>query len=151
MLCKSQQRPGVRVRQPASSNRQPAAATEPQPVEPPSPASSTSSSQLQKEVIEELDSSQVQKAAPPVATLSTQKSIPSIAALTTQKSVPSLETTSQSVPAEEEPMQIEEAPSSSSTPANENGNPPTKDTMMEESIRVTRGRLRKTRPSSGSR
>ncbi|TKY57639.1 HVA22 protein i [Spatholobus suberectus] len=50
----AQQRPGVRVRQPAPAK--PAAATEPQVEEPPSPTSSTSSSQLQNEVAEELGS-----------------------------------------------------------------------------------------------
>ncbi|KAJ1382574.1 TB2/DP1/HVA22-related protein [Sesbania bispinosa] len=158
----AQQRPGVRVRQPAPANGQPAAATGPQVEEPSSPASSTSSSQFQKEVAEELGSSQVPKAAspvvglnnqkppvagssnqkPPVAGLSTQKS--SVAALTTQKSIPTTETTIKSAPAEAEPKKIETTPSSSSS-ANENGNPSLKETIMEESIRVTRGRLRKTR------
>ncbi|TKY45513.1 HVA22 protein i [Spatholobus suberectus] len=125
----AQQRPAVRVRQPASSNSQPASATEPQAEDPSSPTSS-SSSQHQKEVAEELGSSQVPKAASTVAGLSSQKSNP----------IP--EMTNQSVPAEAEPMQIEAAPPSSSS-ANENENPPLEDTIMEESVRVTRGRLRK--------
>ncbi|XP_054817923.1 putative HVA22-like protein g [Prosopis cineraria] len=134
----AQQRQGARVRQPASSNRQPAAAAEPQTEEPPSPASSTSSSQHQKDVVEELSSSQAPKAAAasPVADLSTQKSNPS----------PDM--TSQSAPAEAEPMQTEATVPSSSS-ANENENPPAKETAMEESIRATRVRLRKTR--SGNR
>lgn len=159
----AQQRPGANVRQPAPANRQPAAAAEPQVEEPPSPTSSTSSSQLQREIAEELGTPQVPKAAPsapsvpgsssqktPVAGLSTQKSAG--ASLSTQKSNLAPETTNQSVPAEAEaPKQIEAAPSSSSS-AKENGNPPTptKETIMEESIRVTRGRLRKTR-SAGTR
>ncbi|XP_061336472.1 putative HVA22-like protein g isoform X2 [Gastrolobium bilobum] len=129
----AQQRPGVKVRQPAPANCQ----TEPQVEEPPSPTSSTSSSQLQKEVAEELHSAQVPKAAPVVAGLSTQKSN------TTS------ETTNQAAPAEAETKQIEAAAPSSSL-ANENGNPPIKETIMEESIRVTRGRLRKNR-SAGTR
>ncbi|KAH1244257.1 HVA22-like protein i [Glycine max] len=124
----AQQQPAVRVRQPASSNSQPAAATEPQAENPSSPTSS-SSSQHQKEVAEKLGSSQVPKAPYTVAGLSSQKSNP--------------------IPAEDEPMQIEAAPPSSSS-ANENENPPLEDTIMEESIRVTRGRLRKNR-SAGIR
>ncbi|MCI73578.1 HVA22-like protein i-like, partial [Trifolium medium] len=48
--------PGVKVGKPAPAKDQPGAAAEPQVEEPPSPASSTSSSQFQKEVAEELDS-----------------------------------------------------------------------------------------------
>lgn len=142
------------VRQPASTNRQPAAAKEPQDEEPPSPTSSISSTQLQKEVEEELGSPQVPKADSLVAGLNNQKansSTPksSVAGLITQKSNPTPETTTQSAPPEAEPKQIEAAPSSSSS-ANENGNVPTKETIMDESIRITRGRLRKTR-SEGTR
>lgn len=157
---KPQQRPGANVRQPAPENRQPAAAAEPQVEEPPSPTSSTSSSQLQREIAEELGTPQVPKAAPsvpgsssqkpPVAGLSTQKSAG--ASLSTQKSNLTPETTNQSAPAEAEaPKQIEAAPSSSSS-AKENGNPPTptKEPIMEESIRFTRAKLRKTR-SAGTR
>ncbi|KAI4324240.1 hypothetical protein L6164_023794 [Bauhinia variegata] len=132
----TQQRPGpgARVRQPPLSNRPPAAATQPQTEEPPSPTSSTSSSQHQKEVEEELVSSQLKVSSP-------------VASLTTKKSNAALEVTSQSEPMDTEPSkQIEAAPPSpSSTSANENGDPPPKETVMEESIRVTRGRLRKTR------
>lgn len=155
---KSQQRPGVKVRQPAPANGKPAAATEPKVEEPPSPASSTSSSQFQKEVAEELGSPQVPKAAASpvaglgnkkssVASLSTQKS--SVASLISQKSnpTPTSGTTKKPASAEAEPKQIEAA-SSSSPSANENENPPIKETIMEESIRVTRGRLRKTRSAS---
>ncbi|CAJ1972539.1 unnamed protein product [Sphenostylis stenocarpa] len=187
----AQQRPGVRVRQQATANRQPAVATEPQVEEPPSPTSSTSSSQLQREVAEELDSPKAPKAATsatglsnqktPLAGLSGQKSGgPGLSnqksggaglstqksggaglstqksagpGLSTQKSNVAPETSIQSAPAEAEPKQIEVAavPSSSSS-VDENGNPPTptKETVMEESIRVTRGRLRKTR-SAGTR
>jgi len=117
---------------PTAGSSQPAAATEPQAEDPPS--TSNTSSQLQKEVAEE---QQVPKAPSTVAGLKSQKS----------NSMP--ENTNQSVPAEEESMQtVPIAPSSSS--ANENENPPLEDTIMEESIRVTRGRLRKNR-SAGIR
>ena len=65
----------MRVRQPATSNSQPASATEPQAENPSSPTSS-SSSQHQKEVAEKLGSSQVPKAPYTVAGLSSQKSNP---------------------------------------------------------------------------
>ncbi|KAK7310961.1 hypothetical protein RJT34_08778 [Clitoria ternatea] len=133
----TQQRPTVRVRQPAASaNSQPATATEPRAEVPSSPTSS-SSSQHQKEVAEELGSSQVAKEASSVAGLGSQKSIP----------IP--DSTKLSIPAGAEPMQIEGAPPSSSA-ANDNGNPSYTETIMEESIRVTRGRLRKN-GSTGTR
>ncbi|RDY13009.1 HVA22-like protein i, partial [Mucuna pruriens] len=168
----TQQRAGVKVRQPAPANRQAAAPTEPIVEEPPSPTSSTSSSQLHREVEEELASPQVPKAATSVAGsnnqktsvaglstqkssvagLSTQNQKSTVAGLSTQKSNLAQEATNQSAPTEAEPpKQIEAAPSSSSS-AKENGNPPTpiKEAIMEESIRVTRGKLRKTR-SAGTR
>ncbi|QCD98801.1 HVA22-like protein i [Vigna unguiculata] len=176
----AQQRPGVKVRQPAPASQKPAAATEPQVEEPPSPTSSTSSSQLQREVAEELDSPKVPKAATSATALSSQKSggaglttqksggaglstqksggaalstqKSGGAALSTQKSNVAPETSIQSAPAEAEAKAKQiEAPSSSSS-VNVNGNPPTptKETIMEESIRLTRGRLRKTR-SAGTR
>ncbi|XP_057721525.1 HVA22-like protein i isoform X1 [Arachis stenosperma] len=161
--AQQQQRPGVRVRQPATPNRQPNSPAELQVEEPPSPASSTTSSQLQKEVTEEVGSAQVPKAVAPGAVLSSQKSlaagssipskspvagsgIPPKSALT-QRSISLPETTNKVAPAEAEPKQSEAAESSSSG-ANENGNPPPKETLMEESIRVTRGRLRKTRSTT---
>ncbi|OIW03533.1 hypothetical protein TanjilG_30953 [Lupinus angustifolius] len=151
----TQQRPGPggRVRQPAPTNRQPGAATQPQDEEPPSPTSSVSSAQFQKEVQEELASAKVPKAVSLVAGLNVQKanSKPSVASLITQKSSPIPETTTQSAPTEAEPKQIEAAAAAApSSSGNENGKPPTKETIMEESIRVTRGRLRKTR-SAGTR
>ncbi|GAU26851.1 hypothetical protein TSUD_02530 [Trifolium subterraneum] len=178
----AQQRPGVRVPKPAPAKDQPAAAAEPQVEEPPSPASSTSSSQFQKEVAEELESPQAPKAAPPVAGLNKQKSSvaglnkqissvaglnkqkssvadsknqkpplaglntqkSSVASLITQKSAPTSETVIISSSTESDSKKIE-AVSPSSSSANENGKSPIKETIMEESIRVTRGRLRKTR------
>ncbi|XP_062098294.1 HVA22-like protein i [Humulus lupulus] len=66
----------------------------------------------------------------------------------TQKSTAAPEKPSQSAaPADMEAMQIEPEASSSET---ENVNPPpTKETVMEDAIRVTRGRLRKTRSATG--
>ncbi|KAK7275210.1 hypothetical protein RIF29_16319 [Crotalaria pallida] len=77
--------------------------------EPPSPTSSISSAQLQREVAEELASPKVPKAAPLVAAgLNIQKanSKSSVASLITQKSSPIPETSGQSAPAEAEPKQI---------------------------------------------
>ncbi|RDY11676.1 HVA22-like protein i, partial [Mucuna pruriens] len=122
----AQQRPTVRVRQPPSSNSEPAAATEPQAEVPSSSPTCSRSTQHQKEVAEE-----VPKAASSAA-----------AGVNSQKSNPIPETTNQSLPAEKEPMQIEAAQPSSSS-ANENENPPLEDTIMEESTMVTRARLRK--------
>ncbi|GMN23088.1 hypothetical protein TIFTF001_050264 [Ficus carica] len=51
----------------------------------------------------------------------------------------------QSAPAELEPMQTEAGASSSET---ENGNPPPNETVMEDAIRDTRGRFRKTRSTA---
>ncbi|KAF7829580.1 putative HVA22-like protein g [Senna tora] len=129
----AKQRQAVKVRQPP-----PATAIEAQVEGPPSPASSTSSSQQQKEVAEELGSTQMPKAASPVRGSSILRS----------NSVP--ETTSKSAPTEAKPLQPDATPALSSSSENENGNPPPKDTVMEDSIRVTHGRLRKTR-SAGNR
>ncbi|KAE9586141.1 hypothetical protein Lal_00010018 [Lupinus albus] len=130
--------PGGRVRRPASTNRQPAAATQTQDEEPPSPTSSISSTQLQKEVQEELASPKVPKAASLaslasllIADLNNQKANfkTSVAVLVTHKSNPIPETTNQSASTEAEPKQNAAAASKSSA-ANENGNLPTKDSIM---------------------
>jgi len=133
-----QQQPNGRVRQPPPK-RQPAKA-QPETEEPPSPTSSTSSSQHQKEVAEEVGPSQVPKAAPPAED-------PPEAAANTQKATAPSETTSQTTPTEAQPMQIEATPPSS---AEENTNPPPPEPVVEESIRVTRAKLRKNR-STGNR
>ncbi|KAL5072161.1 hypothetical protein RYX36_023048 [Vicia faba] len=135
----AQQKPGVRVRKPAPAKGQQAAAIEPQVEEPPSPASSTSSSQFQREVTEELSSQQAPKAA-----------APPVAGLISQKSNPTTSTTIKSASTEAEPKKIEAAATPPSSSANENGKSPIKETIMEESIRVTRGRLRKTRSAAGT-
>lgn len=144
LLLKLQpQQQGARARQsPTAANRQPSstpnhqpAAAQPETEEPPSPTSSISSSQHQMEVAEEEAPSQVPEAAPPAAALSAPKA----------NSTP--EISSQSVPTEPDAMQTE---AESSSTANENANPPPKDTVMEQTLRGTRGRLRKTR-SAGNR
>ncbi|XP_075651671.1 putative HVA22-like protein g [Castanea sativa] len=138
------QQPNGRVRPTPPPKRQPAKA-QPETEEPPSPTSSTSSSQDQKEVAEEVGPSQVPKAAPPTA--APPAAAPPAAAANTQKATAPSETTSQTTPTEAQPMQIEATPPSSTE---ENTNPPPPETVIDESIRVTRGRLRKTR-STGNR
>ncbi|KAL4329952.1 HVA22-like protein i [Arachis ipaensis] len=73
-------------------------------------------------------------------------SIPPKSALT-QRSISHTETTNKVALVKAEPKQNEAAESSYSG-ANENGNPPPKETLMEERIRVTRDRLRKTRSTN---
>ncbi|KAJ7957859.1 HVA22-like protein [Quillaja saponaria] len=141
----SQPRQGARSHQRPAADRQTTAATQPQTEEPPSPTSSTSSSQHQKEVSEEVGPSQVYKVISPVVALTTQKS--NAASETTSQSI-LLEADPEPEP-EPEPMATEEEHDSSSS-AIENGNPPPRETIMEESIKVPRGRSRKTR-SEGTR
>ncbi|KAJ9165983.1 hypothetical protein P3X46_020790 [Hevea brasiliensis] len=137
------QQQGARPHQPATapnrqpsttSNRQPAAA-QPETEEPPSPTSSASSSQHQMEVAEEVGPSEVQKATP--AIVSNAQKAPSSS--NAQKANATTSETSSQTKAEA--MQVEAAPSST----NENANPPTKESSMEEAFRVTRARLRKSR------
>ncbi|KAK8996989.1 hypothetical protein V6N11_020482 [Hibiscus sabdariffa] len=102
------------------------------------PASSASSSQHHKEVAEDVGPSKVpsQLAKPPTRSVS----------LNSQKADTASETTSsQPVETEAEAMQTESLPPS---PGNEGTNPQPKETLMEESIRLTRGRLRKTRSAA---
>ncbi|CAL5205821.1 unnamed protein product [Lathyrus oleraceus] len=82
------------------------------------------------------------------ASLNSQKS--SVAGLITQKSNPTFSTTIKSASTEAEPKKIEAEATPPSSSANENGKSPIKETIMEESIRVTRGRLRKTRSAAGT-
>ncbi|CAL5383472.1 unnamed protein product [Camellia sinensis] len=138
-----------RARQP---KRKPAAKKTPPPnEEPSSPASSASSSQDEHEEAQELDNSQVATATPPSTALNAQQSTtvaPPLVALNAQKAntvvEPLAETSNHSNSKETETMQIESASSSS----NKNGNPPVQETVMEEAIRVTRGRLRKSRSTA---
>ncbi|KAL4281446.1 hypothetical protein GQ457_03G038220 [Hibiscus cannabinus] len=132
---------GVRARQPSgvrsrqSSSK--AQAAEPEAEEPPSPTSSTSSTQHQKELSEVVGPSKVpsQVAKPTTPSASSNG----------QKADTASESTSQPAETEAEAMQIEPVPPS---PRNEDTNPPPKETLMEESIRLTRGRLRKNRSAA---
>lgn len=132
------QQQGARARQPPPS-RQPSINRQATPAqaeteEPPSPTSSTSSSQNHMEVAE--------VAAGPSKVLET--AVPATASSNAQKeNAAASEVSSQPKSTEEEAVETEEAPPSSS--ANENENPAPKETVMEQTMRVTRGRLRKTR------
>lgn len=143
LLFENLQAQGTRARQPSGvPNRQSSSKTQaaaPEDEEPPSPTSSTSSSQHQKEVAEEVGPSKVPSQVAKPATPS--------ASSNSQKADTASVSTSQPAEAEVEAMQTEEQVPPS--PGNESANPPPKETLMEESIRVTRGRLRKTR--SGAR
>ncbi|KAL4280658.1 hypothetical protein GQ457_03G038210 [Hibiscus cannabinus] len=123
--ARARQPSGVRSRQSSSK----AQAAQPEAEEPPSPTSSTSSSQHQREVAEEVGPSEVAKPTTPSASESTSN-LPA-------------ETEAE---AEAEAMQIETVPPSSRR--NEGINPPPQETHMEESIRLTRGRLRKNRSAA---
>lgn len=140
------QRQGARAHPPAvapnlqpSGNRPPAAA-EPETEEPPSPTSSTSSSQHPMETAEDVAPSQVQEATPPAAASNAQNA-PPLASNAQKANATTSGTSSQSSATKAEAMQVEAAPSST----NENANPPVKETNMDEAIRVTRARLRKSR------
>lgn len=127
------QQEGARGRPTSASNRQPAA-TQLQTQEPPSPTSSSSSSgHHQQEVAEEESPPEVPAPPPPPA-----------AALRSQKSIvkpPVTETSTEPASSEAEAMQIEPAPSL----VKQNSTPLPDETILEETIRVTRGRLRKSR------
>lgn len=114
------QKQGPKARQPPK--RQPAPKAQAESEEPSSPSSSSSSTQHQNEVVEEVGPSQA-KAAPPA---------------TAPNAGP--ETSNQPTATEDEEM-IEPVPPS----VDEDENPPPKESIMDETIRVTRGRLRKSR------
>ncbi|XVE56152.1 hypothetical protein DITRI_Ditri03aG0214500 [Diplodiscus trichospermus] len=134
---------GVRARQPSSvpnlqaSNKGKAQAPQVEAEEPPSPTSSTSSSQHQKEVDEEVGPSKLPSQAAKPATPS--------ASSNSQTADAASENTSKPAEIDSEAMQIDPVPPS---PGKQSSNPPPKETLMEESIRHTRGRLRKTRSSA---
>ena len=130
------------------------------------PTSSTS--QQQKDVAEEVGVSQVSKLKTTFEVLNTQKvpkstttvEVPStskglkpstsIEVPNTQKAVaasePALASSNLSLPSEMEPMEIETV----SHPVHENEIPPLKETVMEDSTKVTRARLRKTRSGAAN-
>ncbi|KAM7257993.1 hypothetical protein ACFE04_013734 [Oxalis oulophora] len=107
----------------------------PEPEQPPSPTSSTSSSQ-----VEEVAPTQVTK--PPTKSVPKSPARPSI--LQKANSTPSGSTSSQPIAIDVDETSTDSVPTSS---ANEN---PPKETVMDEVIRVTRGRLRKTRSSTAA-
>ncbi|KAK4795731.1 hypothetical protein SAY86_028057 [Trapa natans] len=98
--------------------------------EPPSPTSSISSSQDSKEVAEVEGPSYVPKA-----------EAPSVAAPVPSKSATAMETSAPSESAAVESVKAEGVPPA----GDENPKPPPKETVMEETLRQTRVRLRKTR------
>lgn len=148
------QRQSSRGRQPTATlnRRSSAPATQVQAEEQASFASSESSSDDEADATEEAGSD---KAPPPASTAAAnaQKATPTkslvstaAASLNTQKASPSkalAETTKSSTSVETRVMQIDSVPSS----ANESGNTPA-ETALEEAVRVTRARSRKTRAGS---
>ncbi|KAI6687618.1 hypothetical protein NL676_024446 [Syzygium grande] len=114
------------------ANRQPTLKVQVENEEPPSPTSSTSSMQEAKDVAEVAGPSNEPKAAPP---LSAPPAAPA------PKTATVSEDATQAASSEAADKQIEAQPSTST----ENGNPAPKETVMEETLRRTRGRLRKAR------
>ncbi|KAJ6306351.1 hypothetical protein OIU78_021630 [Salix suchowensis] len=144
---------GARARQPPAPSRQPSTNRQATPApaeteEPPSPTSSTSSSQNQMEVAEvEAGPSKVLETAVPAKAVPSKavpsKAVPATASNAQKENAAASEVFSQPKPTEDgAAVETEEAPSST---ANENENPAPKETVMEQTMRVTRGRLRKTR------
>ncbi|CAN1314895.1 HVA22-like protein i [Linum perenne] len=141
-VLNSGQQQGPRARQVPNppSNRQPAA-SKPEMEEPPSPTSSTSSSQHQVEAADEVSSAEAPAA--PAVTKNPPRASNATKAPNTPKRSLSVPSVPPSPPAQNkaEVLQIEASPSSNDNTTN----PAPTDTIMEEAIRVTRGRLRKTR------
>ncbi|KAK2971460.1 hypothetical protein RJ640_020866 [Escallonia rubra] len=135
----AQPQQGGRVRQPtAQPNRKTVATTaQPEVEEPPSPTSSTSSGSQQQDLAEDEGPPQEPTEGSTAAGLNAQKT-------TAAKTL--TETAKPSKPNEAEVMQIESASSS----AKENVNPPPQDAVMEETVRVTRGRSRKPRSAASN-
>ncbi|CAI0435282.1 unnamed protein product [Linum tenue] len=144
-----QQQQGPRAR--SASNppirRQPAG-SKPEPEEPPSPTSSTSSTQHQTELAtaEEAVSSKSPQATIPPSVAPNQPRAPY------PSKAPNAPTRSLSAPSEPQPnpsapeaMQIESAAAPPSNDPAAAAAPAPKETVIEEAIRLTRGRLRKAR------
>lgn len=158
----------ARARQPSVPNRQPPTTTRPETEEPPSPESSMSSSQHQKETAEEVGPPQVPEGAPgkriilqkansapstsqrATSAVSVSQKTTSAASNSQKASTPKptavTDITSQPTPTEAEGMQIDLM----SPPANENSDPPPKETVMKET-RVTRGRSMRNRAASNQK
>ncbi|KAJ8427080.1 hypothetical protein Cgig2_008949 [Carnegiea gigantea] len=176
--CSLQQQPAARPHQPpaaAAALRQPPAkpqAPQPQNEEPPSPTSSTSSTQPEKEAEEELNSSKgpsASPAAPAQASTPLKKSVstppasahalsplkksvslPAAATLPPPAALPAPESSSQSTTNQSEAIQkTEPVPASPRVGKTVPRSPRApQETVMEETIRVTRGRLRKARSTT---
>ncbi|KAF1002033.1 putative HVA22-like protein g [Apium graveolens] len=132
----TQPQPATRVRRPpAAQNHQATVTAQTQVDEPASPATSTSSGEVQEEMVEEKDPPEVPASPTPVAAMNAQKST----------ATQSISGSSKPTTSNEEALAIETA----SSPAKEEAkNAPGQDAALEESIRVTRGRLRRTRVTS---
>ncbi|KAL8122559.1 hypothetical protein AgCh_019046 [Apium graveolens] len=130
----TQPQQAARVRQPtAGQNRQAAATTPMQVDEPASPTVSTSD-EAKDTMILEKNPSELPASAPPVAATNAQKSA----------ATQSITISSKPATSNEETLAIDTASSS----VKEVANPPEPDTVLEENMRVTRGRLRRTRVMS---
>ncbi|CDP07408.1 unnamed protein product [Coffea canephora] len=130
------QQEGARVRQNnAPQVRKGAATSVPPAEETPSPASSTSSSENQDDVSEDVAHSQAPLADSSGAALN---------ALNTTPTEPLTETTKPTTSKETEVMEIDSASASGA----ENAKPRSQETVIEESVRVTRARSRKPRATS---
>lgn len=129
------QQQATRARQPTAPPK-PSTKTPPAGKVPPSPTSSDLSSEEVE--VPESSTSQALKVAPSGLTSSLQRSISAPAPA---------ESSNKSISNETDKMQIEKTspPSSSSSFVNEKEKPVVPETMMEEAVRVTRGRLRKNR------
>ncbi|XP_022139541.1 HVA22-like protein i [Momordica charantia] len=160
----SQRQPGAaRVPPDTVASKRPATTTNQVRIEPPS---SPSSSHTQKDVAEEEVG--VSQASKPKTTVEVLPNTQKVSKPTTTVEVPNTPKAlkpatsvevhisqnaaaasepparSQSLPPEAEPTQVEPVPPS----VDENANPPPKDTVMEEPLKVARTRLRKTRSST---
>ncbi|KAB2023247.1 hypothetical protein ERO13_D06G000700v2 [Gossypium hirsutum] len=157
--ARNPQAQGPRPRQPSGMpNRQPSNKAQPAQLEdeePPSPTSSTSSTQHQKEVAEEVGPLKVPsqvgpskvppQVGPSKAPSQVSKPATPSASSNSQKADTASESTNQPAESDAEATQIESVPLSA---GNGSTDLPPKETLMEESIRLTRGRLRKTRSTT---
>lgn len=131
-----QPQPATRVRRPpAAQNHQATATAQTQVDEPASPTTSTSSGEVQEDMVEEKDPPEVPASPTPIAAMNAQKST----------ATQSITGSSKPTTSNEEALAIDTA----SSPVKEEAkNPPGQDAVLEESTRVTRGRLRRTRVTS---
>lgn len=124
----------ARARQPTSGQNRQVAATAPMQVDEPASPTVSTSGEAKDEMIEEKNPSEVPASAPPVAAMNAQKSA----------ATQSITISSKPATSNEEALAIDTASSS----VKEVTNPPGPDAVMEEGMRVTRSRLRRTRVTS---